>query len=449
MGDYVGSERATDTVFGLLQMAGEAAVPDMSDISSTKQSRYSGKIRARTARNWLHRLGLKWTTVRKGVYIDGHERDDVVHYREKTFLPEFQEIRSYMVTWDDQGQMHMPQNLPPGQKPLVLVTHDESTFSANDGKRRLWMEEGKQPLRPKARGKGIMVSDFLTPGGRLELPDSISDEEINERLLPRRQATEYFIYGKDRYWKGDDMVDHTVKVAIPIFDAAFPGCQAVFAFDNASSHNAYAADALRVGNMNLNPGGKQATMREGFIQGKQMQQNMQFPANYHDPQLAGKPKGIKRVLKERDLWPAERGLLLECPRTHNRPGCSPEGGCCARRILEAEQDFQQQKGRLQEEVEKLGHRVIFYPKFHCELNFIERYWCQAKWYARENCGYDFQKLKTLVPEALASVSQSTIRGFYRKALRTIDAYRNGISYGTEEFKNVHKQHRQVVDKTKW
>ena len=58
--------------------------------------------------------------------------------------------------------MIMPQNLPPGQKPLVLVTHDESTFNANDGKRRLWMEKGKQPLRPKARGKGLMVSDFLT-----------------------------------------------------------------------------------------------------------------------------------------------------------------------------------------------------------------------------------------------------------------------------------------------
>ena len=64
------------------------------------------------------------------------------------------------------------------------------------------MEDGKQPLRLKARGKVLMMSDFLMPRGRLAaLP------------LPRRYATEYFVY---KYWRGDDMVDHTVKVAFPI-----------------------------------------------------------------------------------------------------------------------------------------------------------------------------------------------------------------------------------------
>ena len=272
---------------------------------------------------------------------------------------------------------------------------------------------------------------------------------LDERLLPRRHATEYFIYGKDKYWRGDDMVDHTVKVAIPIFNAAFPGCQAVFLFDNASNHSSYAANALRVENMNLHPGGKQSILRDGFIHSKGSPQKMTFPADYHNTQLAGKAKGIKRVLKERELWP-EQGLLLECPKTQDRKGCLPEGGCCARRILEAERDFRDQKGRLQEEVEALGHRVLFYPKFHCELNFIERYWCRAKWYTRENCGYNFEALKETVPEALASVSNATIRGFYRLALRAIDAYSMGLQYGTEDFRSsVYKSHRQVQDKSKW
>lgn len=442
------SARGTDAVYGLLKMTGNTSLPE-EEVSSRIESRYSGKIRCRTARGWLNKLGFSWRKVQKGVYMDGHERSDVVQYRQEVFLPAFQEIRTFLVTWNEEGQMIMPQNLPPGQKPLVLVTHDESTFNANDGKRQLWMEDGKQPLRPKARGKGLMVSDFLTPGGRLAVPDTISEVELAARLLPRRYATEYFVYGKDKYWRGDDMVDHTVKVAIPIFNAAFPGCQAVFMFDNASNHSSYAADALRVENMNLHPGGKQSTLREGFMHGKGLPQSMSFPLDYHNLELAGKPKGIKRVLKERGLWP-ERGLVLECPTTHNRPGCGPEGGCCARRVLEAERDFRDQRGRLQEEVEALGHRVLFYPKFHCELNFIERYWCRAKWYARENCGYDFEALKTMVPEALASVTNASIRGFYRLALRAIDAYSAGVQYGTEEFKQtVYKSHRQVEDRSKW
>ena len=67
-----------------------------------------------------------------------------------------------------EGHIVVPQKLPLGQKPLVLVAHhDDSVFGANDGKRRLWIEDGKQPLRPKAREKGLMVSNFLTSGGRL------------------------------------------------------------------------------------------------------------------------------------------------------------------------------------------------------------------------------------------------------------------------------------------
>jgi hypothetical protein len=48
--------------------------------------------------------------------------------------------------------------------------------------------------------------------------------------------------------------------------------------------------------------------------------------------------------------------------------------------MASQRDFQEQKGRLEEELQAAGQLVIFYPKFHCELNFIERFWCAAKWY---------------------------------------------------------------------
>lgn len=147
-----------------------------------------------------------------------------------------------------------------------------------------------------------MVSDFLTPGGRLAVPDTITDAELATRLQPRRYAAEYFVYGKDKYWRGDGMVDHAAKAAIPIFNAALPDCQAVVLFDNASNHSC-AAGALRVENINLHPGGKQNMLREDFMHGKGLPQPMPFPLDCYNRVLAGKSKGIKRVFKVRGLWP--------------------------------------------------------------------------------------------------------------------------------------------------
>ena len=81
-----------------------------------------------------------------------------------------------------------------------------------------------------------MVSDLLTPGGRLQYPNHAAEEGFLTAGVPRRFATEYLEYGKDKYWPGEDMARQTTQVAIPIFNYVFPGCVAVFMFDNASNH---------------------------------------------------------------------------------------------------------------------------------------------------------------------------------------------------------------------
>ena len=84
-----------------------------------------------------------------------------------------------------------------------------------------------------------------------------------------------------------------------------------------------------------------------------------------------------QVLKERNLWPENRrrsdgvSFLLQCPKDSNRTRCDlsfkGKPGCCAHSVLAAEQEFKEQKGRLQEGLECCGQLAIFYPKFHCEL----------------------------------------------------------------------------------
>jgi hypothetical protein len=41
-----------------------------------------------------------------------------------------------------------------------------------------------------------------------------------------------------------------------------------------------------------------------------------------------------------------------------------------------------QKPLLQEHIESRSHLCDFYPKYHCELNFIEQYWGAAKLHFR-------------------------------------------------------------------
>jgi len=68
------------------------------------------------------------------MYIDGHEREDVVEYR-KAFLEQWEQYTKWMVIFDKHSDVTcMPAGfpVPGGQFHLILVTHDESMFYAND-----------------------------------------------------------------------------------------------------------------------------------------------------------------------------------------------------------------------------------------------------------------------------------------------------------------------------
>ena len=57
-----------------------------------------------------------------------------------------------------------------------------------------------------------------------------------------------------------------------------------------------------------------------------------------------------------------------------------------------------QKSWLSETVEKYpGCQLTLYPKFHCEMNFIETVWAWAKAHHRSTCTYEYNDLKTGLP----------------------------------------------------
>jgi hypothetical protein len=56
-------------------------------------------ISLRTARQWLHHEGFRYMSHKKSLYFDGHERPDVVQYRQTEFLPTMAEYRRRLVEY--------------------------------------------------------------------------------------------------------------------------------------------------------------------------------------------------------------------------------------------------------------------------------------------------------------------------------------------------------------
>jgi len=325
-------------------------------------------------------MGYKYKDVRKGVYRDGHQREDVIQYRQMVFLPILRVLGNRIVHWEmvvtPNGETLQPMylaNLPAGVRPIVLIGYDETTFNPHDGRNEVRIKEDYTLLKQKSRGRGIMVSDFLVPGGRLQVPSgtiipSLLQYEASDNCLHHLETqftTCSIQYGGENWWDGDKRVEQVLKIGIPIFETAFPGCEALFLFDNATSHSAYASNALRASAMNLCPGGEQVALRSGQ---NSLTNEIQVLV------MADRiPKGLRMILEERGLWRAR--LRLQCCKENGnlKKQCLSVGTCCARALMANERDFKAQPSRLEEEVEFVGHQVHFFPKYHCKLNFIEYY----------------------------------------------------------------------------
>ena len=128
--------------------------------------------------------------------------------------------------------------------------------------------------------------------------------------------------------------------------------------------------------------------------------------------LWGRNKGMEAVLAERKLLPPG-GLRAACPTDAAH---TADNRCCCKRLLGSQPDFRTEQTGLERVVSRgssgecvsatateppKGHRCLFLPKYHCELNWIERYWGAAKKYARRHCGYTLSALRVCVPIALS------------------------------------------------
>lgn len=371
-------------------------------VAFTKQVAVQQKYRIKdialsTAHNWLEKLGFRWVRNHRGLYVDGHERDDVVKYRDKDYIPKYlvYDARTRKWSGSDMEDEERP-TLQPGERVVVFWYHDESTFYAHDRRQAQWVGQDDSPV-PYAKGEGVsmMVADFVSAEyGWLRSPDGAETARVIFRAGKAR----------DGYFTNDDIVSQA-KIAMDILTKHYPDEDHVLIYDNATTHRKRPEDALSALRMTKGPSanfGVEVVQRGANgspilgADGKPVKtkirmadarfadgtpQPLYFPPGHAEE---GHFKGMVKILEERGYEVSR--LRAECPKFKCKllDGDSDQPRCCLRRILYNEPDFVEAESILERVCAQRGFSVLFLPKFHPELNFIEMCWGRAKYYYRLN-----------------------------------------------------------------
>ena len=96
-------------------------------------------------------------------------------------------------------------------------------------------------------------------------------------------------------------------------------------------------------------------------------------------------------------------------------------------MLRSTHSHTEQEEWLTEVVKGCGYQIIFFPKFHCELNFIEMFRGWMKSYHRRHCAYNYNHLKSNLPGIILNeMPIAFVRRTARHYYRFMGGYRQGL-----------------------
>jgi hypothetical protein len=342
-----------------------------------------------TAQRWMKKMNYRWTLNPKGQYVDGHEREDVVSYRNKVFLPSIAKLEERTRKF---GSGDTADSLHPGIKRIVVWFHDESTFYANDRRRTRWVHQSETP-KPYAKGEGhsLMVADFVSADyGWLSSPDGKESARILFRAGKAREG----------YFDNENIRQH-LALAMEITAKYYPDDDHVFIFDNATTHLKRPEGSLSALKMTKGPSGnfmvevnavgddgkpvyapdgkilkKKIPMGNGHFEEGGEKKEQAFYWRADSGPHGGQFKGMAIILEERGFKEASK-MKAQCKKKF--ADCPPgQKQCCCRHTLFNQPDFANVETILEMDARAKGYCVLYLPKFHCELNFIEQCWGYAK-----------------------------------------------------------------------
>jgi hypothetical protein len=360
-----------------------------------------------------------------------------------------------------------------GDDKVMIWEQDEVIYKSNSYHKAAWKLPGQSHISPKSDGAGIMISGFRSvTTGWLKL--SFAELQHLEQNIGRKPTHFYhnggddchysfyfFSYGlnKSGYWNASLMMHQLEEIAAAV-QIKFPEYNHKFIFDWSSCHDALPKSAWRVNSMKLSYGfsmNKKTGMPRAFesedITLKKKYRNSPAGVDFmagidtgaadYDPKsdaakygiqrvkfsagekpfylpwsqedFTGQPKGLKQLIWERGLW---------------KDGMTLDGGVSGTKmsvchVMSQQPDIDEQGTVLEEVLGQHDNMVlVMLPKYHPELNGIERVWGRSKWYTRSHCAFIFPNLLKRVPESLfeGNIPVDMHRRFARKARDYVRMY---------------------------
>ena len=342
-----------------------------------------------------------------------------------------------MASWTKDNKESGPRM--PGPE-VVTWFHDETIFYAHNRQKKGWYHKDAS-AKPYTKGEGssLIIADFVSAkfGWLRSLDGKCSARQV---MKPGKN--------RDGYFSSEDICDQADE-AMEIAQQHYPQYEHVFIYDNASTHLKHAPDALSAHRMPKNTPkmgsnwGVETTKRDpvtGKIKYKTDGSPMKIKvrmANGHfadgTPQplyfpegheRAGVFKGMATILQEHGFGDMSK-VRAECKEFK----CAPRAtDCCCRRILYNQPDFANVPSLLEITCKPRGFKVIFLPKFHCELNFIEQCWGYAKRLYHLNPESSWEDvLQRNALEALEAIPIDTMQRFANRSSQFMNAYSRGLN----------------------
>ena len=265
-----------------------------------------------------------------------------------------------------------------------------------------------------------MISDFLAqhPSGPFF---SLSDAEFRKafKRFPSLSSSDDLSYvensataginvGVECYFNNETILSQFERLFQLIsFKQDFEGHQVEVVVDNARTHSAreYSLNEFSKG-----IGTKCPVDSIEYVDdtGKLIYISCYFTSGEH----CGKTKGLLELAKE-----------LKVPFL-------PTIKLAELRTLLAQHPAFQNVSKLEILGRKYNVKVIFCPKFHCELNAIEGLWCHMKQYVRRKSDQTFPTMLRLIPESRENFKEREIQmKLFRRFWRSINAHSQGKTYG--------------------